>query len=269
MEFNSLKEKYLYYRNQTDYRLSKDGYVMIMLDGRSFSHKIKKIFKRPFDDMFIEMMNETAKYVCERVSGCKLGYVQSDEINLVLHTTELQEPFFGNRMCKLLSVIASLATSKFNQLYLYYTIKDLPCSKEDLVDIIKDSRLFEFDCKAWNVPDLNDAYASILYRQNDCIRNSKEAVAQSKFSSSELHKKRTDEQIAMVKETFGIDWYTDFSDGEKYGRFIVPTTIVIHHQGESEPIYRRGWEIRDAFPIGDENNRKKIMTIIEYERNYK
>lgn len=52
MEFKSLKEKYMYYRGQVDHRLSNDEYVMVMLGGRSFSKKIKKKFKRPFDNAF-------------------------------------------------------------------------------------------------------------------------------------------------------------------------------------------------------------------------
>lgn len=90
MNFDSLKDKYNYYRNMADYRLLPNSYVMVMLDGRSFSHKIKKRFKRPFDDEFIRIMNETAQYVAKNISGCKLAYVQSDEINLVLYDKSTQ-----------------------------------------------------------------------------------------------------------------------------------------------------------------------------------
>lgn len=257
MNFDSLKDKYNYYRNMADYRLLPNSYVMVMLDGRSFSHKIKKRFKRPFDDEFIRIMNETAQYVAKNISGCKLAYVQSDEINLVLYDKSTQEPFFGNRMCKLLSIIASMASGKFNQLYTTYILEKTPCSKEDVVEIIKTMQLFEFDCKVWNVPNVNDAFAGILYRQNDCIRNSKEAVAQDKFSADELHKKRTDEQIVMVREKFGIDWYTDFDDGKKYGRFIIPQLVTF-----SENCKRRKWTINNAFPLSDENNRKELMSYL-------
>lgn len=266
MNFDSLKDKYNYYRNMTDYRLLPNSYVMVMLDGRSFSHKIKKRFKRPFDDEFIRIMNETAQYVAKNISGCKLAYVQSDEINLVLYDKSTQEPFFGNRMCKLLSIIASMASGKFNQLMFEYNIRQMSYDNtkmdcEDTLYSIKDAMaamssmpLYEFDCKVWNVPNVNDAFAGILYRQNDCIRNSKEAVAQDKFSADELHKKRTDEQIVMVREKFGIDWYTDFDDGKKYGRFIIPQLVTF-----SENCKRRKWTINNAFPLSDENNRKELM----------
>lgn len=94
MKFNSLKEKYNYYRSLTDYRLIQNSYVMVMLDGRSFSKKIKKCFERPFSKGFINIMNNTAKYLCEKVGGCKIAYVQSDEITLILKDAEEQHPFF-------------------------------------------------------------------------------------------------------------------------------------------------------------------------------
>lgn len=267
MEFESLKKKYHYYRDLTDYKLLPNSYVIVMLDGRSFSKKIKNNFKRPFDEKFIEIMNETAKYVCENVSNCKLAYVQSDEINLILYDTPMQGSFFNNRLCKIQSIIASMATSKFNQLALLNTLKELPCSKEDAVQIINDTSLYEFDCKAWVVPNENDAFAAILYRQNDCIRNSKEAVAQYFFSHNELHKKTTDEQIAMVKSVHCIDWNLDYNDGEKYGRFIVKnklefTEVNIENISTVKTYIRHKWEASNAFPLCYDDNRNKFINYI-------
>jgi tRNA(His) 5'-end guanylyltransferase len=83
-EFKSLKEKCEYYRSSTNYRLNKDEYVIIMLDGRSFSKKIKNKFNKPFDEWFTQSMDLTTKYLCANVQGCKIGYCQSDEISLLL-----------------------------------------------------------------------------------------------------------------------------------------------------------------------------------------
>ena len=113
MKFENLEEKCKYYRSLTDYRLLPNTYVFVMIDGRSFSQKIKKQFKLPFDDDFINMMNETAKYVCEKVQGCKFAYTQSDEITFVLTDFDdiNTDSFFGYRLAKVISIIASLAAS--------------------------------------------------------------------------------------------------------------------------------------------------------------
>jgi tRNA(His) 5'-end guanylyltransferase len=81
MEFKTLEDRMLYYRSQTNYVLTKKSYVMIMLDGKNFSSKIKKKFALPFDDTFIDIMNRTAEFVCSQIQGSKLAYVQSDEIS--------------------------------------------------------------------------------------------------------------------------------------------------------------------------------------------
>ena len=268
MIFKSLKEKYHYYRNLTDYRLLPNGYIMVMLDGRSFSKKIKNNFKRPFDETFINLMNETAKYVCEKVSGCKLAYVQSDEINLILYDDFEKDPFFGNRLCKLQSIIASIATSKFNQLAFIEVLKDNNCHKDDVINMIANSSLYEFDCKVWNVPNVNDAFASILYRQNDCIRNSKEAVAQNYFSHKTLHGKKTEEQIELVKEYFGVNWYNDFTRGEQYGRVIIRRKIKYSPSGENLSTYERDeWNILEALPFNVEKNRTEFVKYLSNDEN--
>lgn len=268
MIFKSLKEKYNYYRNLTDYRLLPNGYIMVMLDGRSFSKKIKNNFKRPFDETFINLMNETAKYVCEKVSGCKLAYVQSDEINLVLYDDFEKDPFFGNRLCKLQSIIASIATSKFNQLAIIEALKDNNCSKDGVINMIANSSLYEFDCKVWNVPNVNYAFAGILYRQNDCVRNSKEAVAQNYFSHKTLHGKKTEEQIELVKEFFGVNWYNYFTRGEQYGRLIIRRKIKYLPLGENLSTYERDeWNILEALPFNVEKNRTEMVKYLSNNEN--
>lgn len=268
MIFKTLKEKYIYYRNLTDYRLLPNGYIMVMLDGRSFSKKIKNNFKRPFDETFINLMNETAKYVCEKVSGCKLAYVQSDEINLVLYDDFEKDPFFGNRLCKLQSIIASIATSKFNQLAIIEALKDNNCHKDDVINMIANSSLYEFDCKVWNVPNVNDAFAGILYRQNDCVRNSKEAVAQNYFSHKTLHGKKTEEQIELVKEFFGVNWYNDFTHGEQYGRVIIRRKIKYSPSGENLSTYERDeWNILEAVPFNVEKNKTEMVKYLSNNEN--
>lgn len=118
MKFNNLEDRMLYFRSMTDYKLYPNSYVLVMLDGRSFSKLIKNNYEKPFDKTFVSMMNEVSAYLLKNVGNCKFAYTQSDEITLVLtdFDTETTDSFFGYRLCKLLSIIPSLATAKFNQL---------------------------------------------------------------------------------------------------------------------------------------------------------
>lgn len=275
MRFNNLEDRMLYYRGLTDYKLMPRSYVMVMVDGRSFSHLIKNKFKKPFDNDFIRMMNETAKYLCENVSGCKFAYVQSDEISLVITDFEIEntESFFGFRLTKMLSIIASLATAKFNQLMMDYHIAQVTgnsASAGDTVQMCRDAvnnmPLYQFDCKCWNVPTYNDVFTWFLYRQIDCIRNSKQAAAQAKISHKQLEKLNTDEQTNLLKEMTGIDW-NDYEDGKKFGRFIYRVEEEFEYKGKrTNPnipatYTRHYWKCFDGFKLTDENGRERFDSI--------
>jgi tRNA(His) 5'-end guanylyltransferase len=278
MNFKSLEEKCLYYRGLTDYRILPNANIIAMVDGRAFSKLVKKRFKLPFDKKFIEMMNETARYVCEHVQGCKFAYVQSDEISFLITDYETPEAdsFFSYRLCKMQSIIASLATAKFNQLLIENEIKERAYDYQlmdfdgaiytcrDCVKAIEDMKLAEFDCKVWPVPSSNDAFAWFLYRQIDCIRNSKQQTAQTYLSHKQLLGLDTDAQIALLKEEKGVSWEHDFTDGEKYGRFIYQEERDMEKEWANQVIKfkRKVWDAHNAFPLTVEGSKERFYDII-------
>lgn len=220
MKFKNLEDKCQYYRSLTDYRILPNSNILVMLDGKNFSTLIKNNFKKPFDDTFIDMMNRTAQFLCNNVQGVKFAYTQSDEISLLItdyDTPDTDTPF-GGRICKLQSLLASLATSEFNR---WFTIKNLDKCYDNVNvgEFISKMKMAQFDCKVWTVPSLNDAYALFLYRQIDCIRNSKQQAAQTYLSHNVLMGNDTDQQIEMLKEKNGIDW-NQYKEEWKYGRFV-------------------------------------------------
>lgn len=255
MEFNNLKEKCNYYRSLTDYKIDENKPILLMLDGRSFSHNIKKKFKLPFDKDFINMMNETAIYVCEKVQGVKFGYVQSDEISLfATKSNENSDIFFNGRLTKILSIVASIATGYFNKLLMLHYFNNDIKKLEDFTPL-------QFDCKCWNVENKNDVYAWFLFRQLDCIKNSKAIVAQSHYTYKELLNLHTDEMIDKLLKEKNISWYNDFNDGEKYGRFIYKEEIEF--ENEYGKYTRNKFLSHDGFELN--NNRNKIYDILGFK----
>ena len=266
MRFKTLKQKQEYYRSLTDYRLLPNSYVIVMLDGRGFSKKIKNKFRKPFDKRFVNAMNNTAKYLCENISGCKFAYVQSDEISLVLTDFETPETssFFDYRLSKLLSICASAATAKFNSCMLETKLAEslsiyAPSSAnvESVGEVLKDNPLYEFDCKAWNVPTWNDVYGWILYRQLDCFRNSKQQTAQTYFVHKELVGLNCDEQIEKLKNEKSVVWAC-FDNGLKYGRFIY-RGIEQKISKDGTPFERMKFHIHPAFPISTPEGKQTFL----------
>ena len=241
MKFNNLEDKCQYYRSLTDYKILPNSNILVMLDGKNFSTLIKNNFKKPFDDQFIDMMNRTAQFLCNNVQGVKFAYVQSDEISLLItdyDTPETDTPF-GGRICKLQSILASLATSEFNKWFTIYNLNKC-YNNANVGEFISKMKMAQFDCKVWTVPNQNDAFAWFLYRQLDCIKNSKQQTAQTYLPHKQLLKHNADEQIQMCKEQCGIDWNT-FEDKYKFGRFVykVETTGVAKDNKGNEVEYTR------------------------------
>lgn len=274
MKFNNLEDKCRYYQSLTDYRILPNSYILCHIDGRSFSKLIKNNFERPFDDAFINMMNETAKYLCEEVQGCKMAYVQSDEISLLL--TDINDEgnngtvFFEGRLNKMQSIIASLATAKFNQML---TINEFKRNGNKLVNnlidgetIIENMNLAQFDCKVWVVPNLNDAYAWFLFRNIDCVRNSKQQTAQTYISHNKLVGKNTDEQLKILLDETDIDW-NSYAKGKKYGRFIhrvkKPMAKVFPDNSIIEFV-RNVWTVEDGFNLTVDGSKDRILEYINY-----
>ena len=223
----TLKERMKALQAERDYMLDKDSYILCHIDGRAFSKMIKKRFKLPFDDAFMQMMDDIAAYVCENVQGAKLAYVQSDEISIVITSFKYENgeliqgsPFFDYRLCKLQSIIASLATAKFNQLFTLWMINE--DSDKSISQQINEIPLIQFDCKCWDVNTYEDMFAWFKFRQNDCIRNSKNQFSQVYCSHKELLNKSSDEQIEYCDLKTGNDWNA-LNGKYKYGRLVYHT----------------------------------------------
>ena len=195
-----------FYEDRTRIYLPRKTYTIIRIDGKSF-HTYTRKFERPFDLKFIEMMDETAIYLCKNIMGVKFGFVQSDEISLILTDFDriTTEAWFDNNLQKMSSVSASMATRAFNEQALsYYGESDM--------------RWAEFDSRVFQIPQEDGVINYFIWRQQDTTRNSISSVAQSLYSSKELHGKNSNDLQEMIWQK-GINW-NDYDAKLKRGRLI-------------------------------------------------
>ena len=196
-----------------DYELAETGGkfmkgipIVIRLDGRSFS-RYTKGFNRPFDEDMSYTMIEVTKFLVNETSAV-VGYTQSDEITLILHSEDPKsELFFTGKKFKIISVLASLASVKF------YTT--LLSRKGDMTP----DKLPSFDCRAFQVPSKMEAWNALLWRVQDATRNSVQMLGQAHFSHKELQNKNQNRIIEMLFEQKGIKW-VDLPAKYKEGSFI-------------------------------------------------
>lgn len=256
MIFKNLKDKCNYYRDLTDFRLMPNCYIMVMIDGKNFSKLVKNKFNKPFDDWFISTMDKTAVHLCKEVQNCVCAFVQSDEISLIIKDNTLTSSPFDGRLCKLQSVIPSIATAFFNKELIR---RNLIAGMN--IDDITNMPDYCFDCKAWAVPSINDAMSWILYRQIDCIRNSKQQFAQTYMTHKSLLNKDTDMQVALCFETTGNDWNA-IENNKKYGRLFYKLPVKKYTPDGIEYI-RYEWTAKSE-QLTDENVR---IQFIDYLNN--
>jgi tRNA(His) guanylyltransferase len=204
-----------FYEDRTRIKLPRRTYTIIRIDGKAF-HTYTKGLQRPFDQGLIEDMNATTAYLCKNIQGAKFGYVQSDEISLVL--TDFDElgthAWFDNNLQKMVSVAASMATARFNQLRM-----SRACSYSQLEkDYIDEFKLAMFDARAFQIPFIDEVENYFIWRQQDAVRNSISSVAQSLYSPRELNGVKTDQMQEMIFQK-GINW-NDYDFRMKRGAVI-------------------------------------------------
>lgn len=278
------------YEKVTDQKLIRRMPVLIRIDGRAF-HTFTKGFNKPFDDILINAMKETTKYLCENVQNCVLGYIQSDEISLLLvDYKELDtQPWFDNRIQKIVSNTAALATDKFKEAFINNIEKfgcenipdwDMGGTNEWLTDQQEqdlnyiqtlcnaiENKYKGFDARCWNIP--KDEVTNYFYwRQLDASRNSIQMVGQANFSHKELQNKSCNQIQDMLMERKGINW-NDLPIYQKRGSCCVRNNIVISTDGTTEIVQLRDssesenvWIIDKEIPIFKGEGREYIDKLI-------
>lgn len=246
--------------------------VIIRLDGKAF-HTFTKGMKKPFDEVLMEAMQGTMKYLCENIQGCVFGYTQSDEITLVLtdYATIKTDAWFGYNVQKMTSIAASMATLAFNRAF-FDAVESWGCryipswtssgTDEDVpTEIIDRGCLYNakrtkamalFDARAFSVPK-DDVCNCLIWRQKDATRNSIEAVGQAYFSHRELHGKTCDEVQEMLWQLRAVNW-NDLPVDCKRGAccYRIEKTATMddpHTPGKEIEVRRRPWEIDREPPI--------------------
>jgi tRNA(His) 5'-end guanylyltransferase len=214
------------YENRSKTYLVRRMPVIIRLDGKAF-HTFTKGLKRPYDEIFHNTMNETLKYLCENIQGCKIGYTQSDEITLLLtdYDTLTTAAWFDYAVQKMCSVAASMATMAFNK-FLAYEYEELnrlvsewEHTKEDeeymytVYDKIVKGAMF--DARCFNIPE-DEVVNCFIWRQQDATRNAIQMLGQCNFSHKELQNKSCNDIQDILMTQKGInfnDMPTEFKRG--------------------------------------------------------
>ena len=245
-----------FYESVPKIRLVRRIPVAIRIDGKAF-HTFTKGFERPFDEVLINSMQETMKYLCANIQGCVFGYTQSDEITLILidYQNINTSAWFDYEVQKMCSIAASMATVAFNRFFSENVVfwmgnRYVPITNEEakLFNIYrrKSEQGAMFDARCFNVPK-EEVTNLIYWRQLDAIRNSIQMTGQANFSHKELQGKSCNQIQEMLLSQKGINW-NDLPTYQKRGSCCVKTS--------------KGWIVDKDISIFKDENRKYIDNLI-------
>lgn len=280
MDTSALAKRMKQYEAVPKNTLTRRTPVIIRVDGRAF-HTFARGFKKPFDDVLMQAMQDTMKYLCENIQGCVLGYTQSDEITLILvdYKKLNSEAWFDYEVQKMCSIVASMATLEFNRSMKRRAVMFVNQKTEEETtrnDIYRQFGVYSkavnkgamFDARVFNLPK-EEVTNNIYWRQLDASRNSIQMLGQAHFSHKELQHKTCNQIQDMLMTQKGINW-NDLQTSYKRGSCCVRNRRVISVSADGTATCEirnpkkseREWIIDAEIPIFKGDGRKYIDELI-------
>jgi len=121
------------------------AWIVIRVDGRSFSRYTEERFDKPFDARFSELMTGTASALLTEFDA-RYAYTESDEISVLLDPSF---NLFGRSVEKLVSLSAAVASASFT---------------------LAAGEAVHFDSRLWLGNDTTDVLDYFTWRQADAAR---------------------------------------------------------------------------------------------------
>jgi tRNA(His) 5'-end guanylyltransferase len=259
MDKLSLAQRMKLYEEATNYTIAPRLPVIGRIDGKAF-HTLTKRLKcdRPFDETFSRNMAQAALFLSTQIQGCMLCYTQSDEISFIMRSDQSRDaqPWFGNRIQKIVSVASSVVSAVFNK----------ALKAEDPIAM--------FDCRIWYVPDMIEVENYFIWRQRDCVKNSITAAAHYEIAkalddsgipygrnrtANMIDGKNQNERQELLCQKAHINW-NDYPDHFKRGFVVYREDVEV--TTEHGPIMRKKWIIKPAPNFPSEEGKKWLVNVL-------
>jgi len=183
--------------------------IYARIDGRSFS-KFTRGMDRPFDPRMTASMVATTKQLVQETHA-RIGYTQSDEINLVwICDAPESEPLFGGKIQKLTSVLASMAAAHFaNAIGVHFGTNEA---------VRLSAMAPHFDARTFQLPSKVEAANTLLWRAMDARKNAVSMATRVLYSPKAMHGADQSAMRAMLAAK-GVD-FESYPPAFKWGTFV-------------------------------------------------
>ncbi|HVI40116.1 MAG TPA: tRNA(His) guanylyltransferase Thg1 family protein [Anaerovoracaceae bacterium] len=239
---DSLGDRQKQYEDNYDYSITRRVPIIIRADGRSF-HRVTRKLQKPYCPELLNVMANTMMYAITEMQGAVFGYQQSDEITYVLRNDQSldAEPWYQNRVQKMVSIAASLTTLGFNKCLQTLDTK---------LDIVGDAI---FDARVFAMPYISEVANNLIWRQQDCSKNAISGAAQAELAAKFgkrtalklLDKKISSEKKELLLHHCGIDFDDYYPTSFRRGVAVykIPTIVPTKDGGVSRNKWNLSWDI--------------------------
>ena len=181
--------------------------VIIRVDGNCFHTFTKRFFGKKYSGDFVNLMKDTAMRVCQKIQGCKLAYLQGDEVSFLLTDYETLETdcWFSYDVNKLVSISASMFAAYFNTFMFEYIVGKCPTDRK--YGYLDENKNFHawFDSRAFNLTK-EEVCNYFVWRQIDWLRNTTCMWSREYFSHKELNHVTCKQMQEMMFQKTGINF---------------------------------------------------------------
>ena len=231
-----LSDRIKLYENTYRQVFPPNSWIIIRLDGKGFHTWTRGLtqFNEGLSNTFIS----TAVSVVDSIfSNALLAYGQSDEVTIVLSPVyDPAQYMFGAKHDKLVSVSSSAFTAAFNS------------CKNEYADLRSKPPAI-FDSRVFAVPSVDEVINTLLFRQQDAVRNSVQSLARTLASHKECHGLDSSGLQDLCHER-GTNW-NDLAPKWKRGWTLVKRQVTIdpaQYHGPieyrpTEPYARKTWSL--------------------------
>lgn len=198
---SKLTDRIASYHDASDFKLINKVPIILSINGKNFI-KNTELLDKPYSLQFVDCILSTMMKLCSEVEGVVFAYQHNDEIVLILRNDQSIDttPWFDNKIQKICSVTASIASVHFNNYANSFNI-----------NLFGDSI---FTSQVFIVPNVMEVTNTLILKQQQNFHTSVQFACLyqllKKYDKSQikiiLSGLSLDEKIELLQQEFDIDF---------------------------------------------------------------
>ena len=236
-----LKDRIVSYQEAASSKLLGRLPIVMVVNGRSFS-KLTSLLDKPFSSQIAECLYSTAFRLIQEIDGAVFGYSFNDEIVIIARNDQNleTEPWYGNDIQKIVSVVSATATLHFNN---YANSLDLNLMGEPV-----------FVTNVFAVPNTMEAINVMVMKQQQAFQSSVQLACfyelLKKYNKNDIRDMLTgidqNEKIQLLQQECGVD-FNDYPMAFKRGVACYRTPQIVTFNDTE--VIKNKWILNTDLPI--------------------